>query len=354
MLSAVKNFTITFVVSAVIFGVIAYFVSDSIETGIFAGEPTSTEDGTGDQTGGEVTNRPFAYVTDESGNAVTDENGNPVTEMINDPVPDEVKGKSFNVLLVGTDHQPDVLNDYDLTSVNANIKGFKMHERTVNVDTIILVRVDKEKQSFVFMPIPTNTQIYVDGGNTTLSAVYSKHGLDFVCRKVRALTGLNIDYYVSMSIPKLVSAIDAIGGISYMVPVDMHYIDETQSLEINLKKGQQTLDGKKSLDLLRYSSYSDGNVSRMAIGVDFLKALLDKMTAPGYFDRAQSIYNSVVGYADTNFALDDLLENIDLIFSYSKYDKVNVSYPGVSKTEGGTNYFIPSYSEAIESLRIYR
>lgn len=354
MLSAIKNFTITFVVSAIIFGVIAYFVSDAVEAGIFAGEPPSSGDETDVQTGGDVTDRPFVYVTDANGNAVTDESGNPVTDFIDDPVPDDVKGNSFNILLVGTDHQPDVLNDYDLTSVNENIKGFKMRERTVNVDTIILVRVDKEKQAFVFMPIPTNTQIYIDGGNTTLSEAYSKHGLDFLCRKVRALTGLNIDYHVSMSIPKLTAAIDSIGGVSYMVPVDMHYIDETQSLEINLKKGQQTLDGKKALDLLRYSSYSDGNVSRMAIGVDFLKALLDKMTAPGYFDRAQSIYNSVVGYADTNFTLDDLLKNVDLLFSYSKYSKIDVTYPGVSKTEGGTYYFIPSYSEAIESLKTYR
>lgn len=71
----------------------------------------------------------------------------------------------------------------------------------------------------------------------------------------------------------LTKVIDIIGGISYMVPTDMTYNDESQDLSISLKKGQQTLSGDKALQMLRYCSYSDGNISRMSLGVDFIKAI---------------------------------------------------------------------------------
>ena len=159
MLSAAKNFAITFAASALIFGIIAYFVAGAVENGITAaGNDTglTTESGTGDNA--DVN---FVYVTDENGEAVTDENGFPVTEIKTDepPADDDIKGNSFNMLLIGTDYQPAVLDDYDLTAYNENVSGFKVKERTINADTIILVRVDKEMKSFIFLPIPSNTQV---------------------------------------------------------------------------------------------------------------------------------------------------------------------------------------------------
>ena len=350
MLSAVKNFAITLIVSLLVFGTIAFFVAPAIEQGMtMGGKSTESTDGSGESKLPDG----YVYVTDDSGATVTDANGNPITE----PAPtngEDVKGKSFNILLLGNDYQPDVLTDYNLSGKNAEIDGFKIKERTINVDTIILIRVDKEKGQFIFLTIPSNTQVYVSGGNTTLSALYSKYGLDYLCQKVRALTGLNTDYYVSMSIPNLVSALGAIGDISYMVPTDMYYKDEEQSLTINLKKGQQTLTPEQALQLLRYNSYPDGNISRMATGVDFLKAVLDKLSSDSYKEKAQSVYNSVIGYADTNFTVDDLQNNIELLFSYPKFEKVNISYPGVTKSENSTYYFVPSYTDAIESRRKYR
>ena len=100
MLSAAKNFAITFAASALIFGIIAYFVAGAVENGITAaGNDTglTTESGTGDNA--DVN---FVYVTDENGEAVTDENGFPVTEIKTDepPADDDIKGNSFNMLLI--------------------------------------------------------------------------------------------------------------------------------------------------------------------------------------------------------------------------------------------------------------
>lgn len=354
MLSAVKNFAITFAASALIFGIIAYFVAGAVENGITAaGNDTDmvTDLGTGDNADVD-----FVYVTDENGEVVTDENGLPVTEVKKDepPVVDDIKGNSFNMLLVGTDYQPAVLDDYDLTSYNENVSGFKVKERTINADTIVLIRVDKELKSFIFLPIPSNTQVFVSGMNMTLGSLYDRYGLDYLCKKVWALTGLNVDYYCCMSIPNLTKVIDIIGGISYMVPTDMTYNDESQDLSISLKKGQQTLSGDHALQMLRYCSYSDGYISRMSLGVDFIKSIASKLTSSFYLEKAAEVFSSVVGYAETNFTLEDLTNNLDLIFSYSSFNKIDLAYPGVTKTENDVYYFVPSYTEAITKFREYR
>ena len=177
MLSAVKNFAITLIVSLLVFGTIAFFVAPAIEQGMtMGGKSTESTDDSGESKLPDG----YVYVTDDSGATVTDANGNPITE----PAPtngEDVKGKSFNILLLGNDYQPDVLTDYNLSGMNAEIDGFKIKERTINVDTIILIRVDKEKGQLIFLTIPSNTQVYVSGGNTTLSALYSKYGLDYLC-----------------------------------------------------------------------------------------------------------------------------------------------------------------------------
>ena len=168
MLSAVKNFAITLIVSLLVFGTIAFFVAPAIEQGMtMGGKSTESTDDSGESKLPDG----YVYVTDDSGATVTDANENPITEPTTTNGED-VKGKSFNILLLGNDYQPDVLTDYNLSGKNAEIDGFKIKERTINVDTIILIRVDKEKGQFIFLTIPSNTQVYVSGGNTTLSALY--------------------------------------------------------------------------------------------------------------------------------------------------------------------------------------
>ena len=98
MLSAFKNFFITFLVAALVFGVAAYFatrfLTDTI-TGIFEEE---------------------SDVLDSILNP-TETASPPETSGTEDPPPVEddpldIEGDSFNMVLIVTDYQPDVFSDY--------------------------------------------------------------------------------------------------------------------------------------------------------------------------------------------------------------------------------------------------
>ncbi len=60
------------------------------------------------------------------------------------------------------------------------------------------------------------------------------------------MTGLNIKYYVTIDTAALRHLVDAIGGVTFNVPINMDYDDSSQDLYIHLKAGEHLLNGEQS------------------------------------------------------------------------------------------------------------
>ena len=69
---------------------------------------------------------------------------------------------------------------------------------------------------------------------------------DFVLKEINELTGLDIKYYIKVDTEAFKALVDAIGEVTFDVPIDMKYTDKKQGLYINLKAGVQKLDGDKA------------------------------------------------------------------------------------------------------------
>lgn len=292
--------------------------------------------------------------------AVTDEHGAPVST---DPGGDQttakpdlssVSGDTFTALIVGTDYQPDLFDDYDLTAQNKKATGFPQSERIISADAILLMRVDRASASFVYSSLPPNMLVKSDGVDTELRTLYDSKGIDYMCEKVTSVTGYKIDYYAAFSVEDFAKIIDKLGGIYYNVPQVMKYEDQYQGLSINLKKGAQQLTGEQAVNMLRYCSYSDGSASRMKLAVSFARELIGKLTAPEYMASAAAMYQGIIGMFQTNFTAEDLTEHIGLIFAYPKLNIVELTYPGSTVKSAGVEYFQPSITAAITMYREYR
>ncbi len=248
---------------------------------------------------------------------------------------DESAGNSFTALLVGTDYQPKVTPD-----------------APSRADTIILVRFSCETETVIYMNIPAVTQITVDGNATTLSKAYTDKGIEYLMEKVQGMTGLHINYYAIASVAIFDDLINTLGGVNYPVPVNMEYEDEEQDLKIDLKKGTQDLDGSDTIDMLRYcsDSYSD----RMLRNVQFLRTMVEKYTQSSYKEDAAKLFNSVFEYLVSNFEEDDLIKYMDTIYSYSSYEGKVLTFPGDFKADGKETYFSADTAEAIEMLAEYK
>jgi LCP family protein required for cell wall assembly len=330
-LSVVRNFVVTFLLSLLIFGLIAYglvqFTVSAFELGVNRSENAETEaEGTRDP--------------DDTGDAATP--------------PDwlHIKGESFTVLLVGTDYQPNVYDDYG--STDKVIEGFPAEPRRVEADSITLVRVNKETGECLFCPIPAITKIVVDGLSCQLQDLYAMKGIGALCDKIMAMTGIPVDFYAVVTMDSFAAFIDDLGGLPYFVPKDMYYKDESIGLEINIRRGSQKLNGTKAVQMLQYWSYDDGDTSRRACAVNFLKELFKRIVSQIEPGSAAFHYYTYSKYFETNFTLDHLRENVDLLFAYNKMIIVDYTYPGTTVGQGGDAYFSANIQKAIEDFSKYK
>ena len=184
-----------------------------------------------------------------------------------------------------------------------------------NTDVMMLASLDLENGKLNILQLPRDTFVNPVSsglGVTRVNAVYSaeysraesrgaereKEAMAGLCRFLSDSLSVEIDRYVLMGTKAFARAVDAVGGIEYEVPKDMHYDDPVQGLHIHLSRGLQTLDGKGAEQLLRYrSGYAAGDLGRVDVRSGFLRAALSqvkrKMTAGAAASLAASLALSV-------------------------------------------------------------
>ena len=199
---------------------------------------------------------------------------------------------------------PDVSGeDLDLDSVQPKVSGerkskdyytvlvFGADESSGLTDSIMLVSYDVTNQKATVMSIPRDTLVNVRSSYKSINGVYKlngrgEKGTKALKNEVSDLVGFTPDYYVMIDWSIVGRMVDAIGGVYFDVPWDMWYSDPYQDLYIDLKEGYQLLDGDKAMQLVRWrknmdpktykilSDHSSGDVGRLKIQQDFLKAVL--------------------------------------------------------------------------------
>ena len=130
-------------------------------------------------------------------------------------------------------------------------------------DTIIACKYDPKTQKASMLSIPRDT---FTGTNPDTGTPYYKINNAYrmgqdpenAVKEVNEITGLDIKYYVLINTNVLKELVDAIGGVYFDVPIDMHYTwDTEQDLYIDLKKGYQLLDGDKAEQVVRFRHNND-------------------------------------------------------------------------------------------------
>ena len=184
-----------------------------------------------------------------------------------------------------------------------------------NTDVMMLAALDMQNGRVNLIQIPRDTFVNPTAsglGVTRINAVYGaayasaevsgaarrKAAMQKLCGFMEGAFCIEIDRYALIDTDVFAKAVDAVGGIEYEVPFDMHYEDPVQGLSIHLRAGRQTLDGKMAEGLLRYrSGYATGDLGRIDIRESFIREALtqvkSKLTAAGAARLAAELALSV-------------------------------------------------------------
>ena len=346
MLSAFKNFIITFVISLIIFGVASYFsVNYALEATAVSPEDTGVS---------------------VDGTLLPEDTSTPVGDTGDEP---ETKGDSFNVLLIGTDLQKERFDDYDpalwlwgedmyemkeVSDATKYMQSGFFRYREIEADSMVILRVDKERREVTFTYIPGNMIVLSEGGNIEIGSLYASKGIDFLRHKVEAVTGLVIDYHICISVEELEAVVDEIGTVEIEIPCDMEYTDEAQELTIDIGKGNRTLKGTGAEQVLRFNGYSDPSMKGTTT-VKYLMGLMAKATRETNLTKITTLFAKISELVETNITVEFLLSNAELIFSYSSYNCYEMTYPGkYSKDDNGETVFIPEVKNAVDMFYSHR
>ena len=158
---------------------------------------------------------------------------------------------------------------------------------TGNSDTLMLLRADPINDSISMLSFPRdlraeivcrNRLMYMDRINAAYDACGSLGSL----QTVKRLTGLPINYLITVDMKGFRQIVDRIGGV--WIDVDRRYFNKnlgtaaTNYTDIDLMPGYQKVEGERALQYVRYR-HTDSDLYRIARQQHFVKALKQQVAA---------------------------------------------------------------------------
>ncbi len=173
-------------------------------------------------------------------------------------------------------------------------------------DTILLATIDTKEGTVNVLSIPRDTRAYMEDGSVHKINAAHNRGSERMLIEITNTIGFTPDNFVVLDYGDFKSMIDALDGVDVDVPMDMYYVAD--DMVIDLKKGQQTLNGEQALMFMRYrAGYADADLGRIRAQQTVFLSLADKLMS------AQTIWSipklAKIFYDDieTDFKLSEIV-----------------------------------------------
>lgn len=183
-----------------------------------------------------------------------------------------------------------------------------------NTDTIMVITAHTQDNKISILSVPRDTKATVNGSNMKINAVYSHaayKGLndeETLINTVTEITGIPINYYAIVDLKAFRDIVDELDGVWYDVPRNYYYNDPYQDLTINLKKGEQLLNGKQAEGLVRYRhDYVRADLERVEVQQDFIKEIIKQKLNVKYITKIPAVYKLVSEHVISNLKVEDII-----------------------------------------------
>ncbi len=179
-------------------------------------------------------------------------------------------------------------------------------------DTNILVAVDAAQGYVYGVSIPRDTKAIINGKAHKINAAYNIGGAELLAQTISQQLGIPVDYTVTVDLTGFEALVNAIGGVTFDVPINMNYDDPYQDLHIHISKGPQLLTGEEALKVVRFRHNNDGSgygsedIGRMQTQQAFLKAVAQQVLTLDNLDKLDTFVKIFEAYVDTDLTLGNL------------------------------------------------
>lgn len=226
------------------------------------------------------------------------------------------KTKPLSMLLLGTDYR---------TETGTHLS-----------DVIMVIAMNPDTKSATVVSLPRDTRFSMDGYKTNkINAFYpnflaaeKKSGIsaeEEMKTMMSKYFDLQLDYVTVMNFQGFRDVVDALKGVDVNVDKDMCYKDTADGTNIDLKAGEQHLDGTKALDFVRYRK---SNCSpKTDASDDFDRNKRQNEVLHALIDQAKSL-NGVLGASKAISAVGD---NMTTDLEQGQIKNIIAAYWNISK-----------------------
>jgi polyisoprenyl-teichoic acid--peptidoglycan teichoic acid transferase len=220
-------------------------------------------------------------------------------------------------------------------------------------DTVILLRVDPDRDAIGLLSIPRDLKVNIPGlGVEKFNAAYSHGGPKLTLRVVKQLTDLDINHVVNVDFLGFIDAVDAIDCV--FIDADRRYFipPETDYAEINIEAGYQRLCGHSALQYVRFR-HDDNDLVRAARQQDFLREARQKIPPSRLVSDRRQLIDIFKRYTTSDQGLENPIELLELMKTFLAARHANVNEVHFPAKLGGPNapYVTASRKEIRETVK---
>lgn len=205
-------------------------------------------------------------------------------------------------------------------------------------DTLMLAMVNLKDKAIDIISIPRDTRVKLEGfaQRTRINHAHTNGGPELTGKAVEQLLGIPVHNYIETNFQGFENIIDTVGGVDLDVEKRMYYPPE----DIDLKKGQQHLNGHDALGYVRFRSDGKGDIPRIERQHKFLKVLADQIMQPATILKLPKITGELYSNVTTDMSVQDLLVLVGEFRNINSQKIRFFNIPGKPDYIGGASYFV--------------
>ena len=212
----------------------------------------------------------------------------------------------------------------------------------VRSDTMIILNIDVSNKGINAISIPRDSKVYIadEHGVQKINAAYALGGIELTKKTIEETLGIKIHNYIIVNSEGIKKLIDTIGGIPIHIDQNMHYIDYSAHLNINLAKGDYILNGEQAEGYLRFRKDMLGDIGRVHRQQKFVKALIEQVKSPETAKKIPELLKIASLYTRTDMNLYQLSQYASLAREINLNNVEFVTLPGGPNKKGIISYWI--------------
>lgn len=210
-------------------------------------------------------------------------------------------------------------------------------------DTMMLVSIDPIFHKVGVVSIPRDSRVHISNhGIDKINAAHALGGPALTMQTVKESFGVPIDNFIEVDTHGLKQLFEILGPVEVLVEKEMHYVDHTAKLNVDLKPGLQTLTPAQAEEYVRFRHDAKGDIGRIERQQWFLRQSGKKLKEPQIILKLPALVGLAYHCIRTDLSMQDVLKLAAFAKDFPPDKALTAMLPGEPRMISGCSYWVPN------------